>query len=117
MNEQLETYVAGAADLQVDLDEDARGIVDQGVVLGAVHPECDVNERRFIVVGGGAHTVSRQTLVKLISGALTVVIGEQQPIEKTKNLVISRIADELNYCNKQPRKTAQWKNEQRRFRK
>lgn len=112
MNEQLETHVAGAADLQVDLDEDARGIV-----LGSVHPECDVNERRFFVVGGGAHTVSRQTLVKLVSGPLTVVIGEQQPIEKTKNLVISRIADELNYCNKQPRKTAQWKNEQRRFRK
>ena len=94
MNEQLETHAAGAADLQVDLDE-----------------------RRFSVVGGGAHTVSRQMLVKLATGGFTVVIGEQQPIEKTETLTISRIADELNYCNKQPRKTAQWKNEQRRFRK
>ena len=117
MNEQLETYVAGTGDLQVDLDEDARGIVDQGVILGAVHPECDVNERRFFVVGGGAHTVSRQTLVKLATGGFAVVICEQRPIEKTKNLTISRIADGPSYYDKQPRKTAQWKNEQRRFRK
>lgn len=123
MSKQLETHAAGAADLQVDLDEDARGIVDQGVVLGAVHPECDVNERRFIVVGGAHSTAVAASITKTASLAIQMVVAqlEERDVDLTPRTQGKRVVVRHNgYCHyydKQPRKTAQWKNEQRRFRK
>lgn len=70
MNKQLETYAAGATDLQIDLDASARGTTDHVVT------PCVAGKRVVVRHNGYCH-----------------------------------------YYDKQPRKTAQWKNEQRRFRK
>ena len=101
MNEQLETYVAGADDLQVDLDE-----------------------LRFFVVGGGAHsTAVAASIAKTGSLTIQMVVAQLEergvdltPCTQGKRVVV-RHNGYCHYYDKQPRKTAQWKNEQRRFRK
>lgn len=101
MNKQLETRASGAADLQVDLDEDVQGIVDQGVHSTAVAASI-------------ARTAS--LAIKTITEKLKERGVDLTPCTQGKRVVV-RHNGYCYYYDKQPRKTAQWKNEQRRFRK
>lgn len=100
--------------------EDGHPVEDIQLAEGVLN----INERRFLVVSATTHSNTvAASVAKTGSLAIKMVTEKlkEQGVDLTPCVAGKRVVVRHNgYCHyydKQPRKTAQWKNEQRRFRK